>query len=290
MINAVTTTKALELPSKPFVDSASSSFFGVSFQENTQQFATLETAQMLAKILGGTVVDQKDQWRGGSQTSEYGIQFGSDGPVLNAGLIAARCQMCGVDAGLSAVKQELGSLTGKAISIGDAWAFVQKQEAAYLASTPATAAPADTTGTTPETTTGTTTSVIDPTTIASAPAPDSAAPAGSVSDPQTAAATVKSAAQGSKLANSAKQFEALMIGQMLKSVREASSGGWMGSDGGDSHFSAVEFAESHLSEAIAARGGFGLAKMVLDSVGKASASTAPSSDAPVPAPQLRRDS
>jgi flagellar protein FlgJ len=68
-----------------------------------------------------------------------------------------------------------------------------------------------------------------------------------------------------KISGVAKQFEALMIGQMLKSAREASGGGWLGDedDREDQTGSLVmEMAEQGLSQALAARGGLGIAKMV----------------------------
>jgi Rod binding domain-containing protein len=68
-----------------------------------------------------------------------------------------------------------------------------------------------------------------------------------------------------KISGVAKQFEALMIEQMLKSARDTSGGGWLGSDDdqGDQTGSLVmDMAEQSLSQAMAARGGMGIAKMV----------------------------
>jgi len=68
-----------------------------------------------------------------------------------------------------------------------------------------------------------------------------------------------------KILGVAKQFEALMIGQMLKSSREASGGGWLGNeDNQDDQTGSLvmEMAEQGLSQAIAAHGGLGIAKMV----------------------------
>jgi Rod binding domain-containing protein len=72
----------------------------------------------------------------------------------------------------------------------------------------------------------------------------------------------------SKLHQAAEQFEALMIGEMMKSVHEGSSSGWLGSDdgeGGDNQ--AMEMAESQFANALAMNGGLGLAHMVEQSVG-----------------------
>ena len=69
-------------------------------------------------------------------------------------------------------------------------------------------------------------------------------------------------AAGSKIDQVASQFEALLIGQLLKTARESSEGGWMGTDGDEAGSSVVELAEQQLSSALATRGGFGLSKLV----------------------------
>jgi Rod binding domain-containing protein len=87
-----------------------------------------------------------------------------------------------------------------------------------------------------------------------------------------------------KIAESAKQFEALMIGQMLKSAREASGGGWMWNedDQEDQTGSMImEMAEQGFSQAMAARGGLGIAKMVTANLERHHAKT-PSSDSETP--------
>jgi peptidoglycan hydrolase FlgJ len=64
-----------------------------------------------------------------------------------------------------------------------------------------------------------------------------------------------------KIKESAKQFEALLIGQMLKSMRD-SEGGWMGTGEDESSSSAMEYATESFAQALASRGGLGLATMV----------------------------
>jgi Rod binding domain-containing protein len=86
-----------------------------------------------------------------------------------------------------------------------------------------------------------------------------------------------------KIAGVAKQFEALMIGQVLKSAREASGGGWLGSgdDQNDQSGSPLmELAEQGLSQAMAAHGGLGIAKMVTANLERHHTKTASSSEAP----------
>jgi Rod binding domain-containing protein len=69
-------------------------------------------------------------------------------------------------------------------------------------------------------------------------------------------------AKHSKIANAAGQFEALLIGEMLKSVREASDDGWLGGGTDSSAESAFGIAENQLAQTISQHGGFGMAKTI----------------------------
>ena len=66
----------------------------------------------------------------------------------------------------------------------------------------------------------------------------------------------------SKIVNAATQFEALLIGEMMKSVRESSDDGWLGGGSDSSAESAFGIAENQFAQAISQRGGFGLAKTI----------------------------
>jgi Rod binding domain-containing protein len=81
-------------------------------------------------------------------------------------------------------------------------------------------------------------------------------------EPRTPAAISDLAAGAKRPADAgdaAAQFEALLIGQMLRAVRE--SGGWLGTSdpSGDC---ATEYAEQQLAAVIAARGGLGLGTLI----------------------------
>jgi Rod binding domain-containing protein len=80
---------------------------------------------------------------------------------------------------------------------------------------------------------------------ASAPVPDSAAPAG----------------QNQKIGDAARQFEALLIGQMLKSMND-SEGGWLGTGDDQSASSAMEYAQEMFAQSLSSNGGLGLARLV----------------------------
>ena len=69
-----------------------------------------------------------------------------------------------------------------------------------------------------------------------------------------------------KIHDVASQFEALLIGEVLKSAQSSDSEGWLGtgdSDGDDkSGASAMEFATDYFARAMASQGGLGLSRMI----------------------------
>jgi flagellar protein FlgJ len=71
----------------------------------------------------------------------------------------------------------------------------------------------------------------------------------------------KKADDPAKVRDAAQQFEALLIGQILRSVRE-SGGGWLGSGGDPSGDCATEYAEQHFATTLAQQGGLGLADLI----------------------------
>lgn len=65
-----------------------------------------------------------------------------------------------------------------------------------------------------------------------------------------------------KAAEAVRDFEAILIGQMLKTARESGTGSWLASEQDAASSPAVEFAEQQLAQAVAAGGGLGLAKLL----------------------------
>jgi flagellar protein FlgJ len=65
-----------------------------------------------------------------------------------------------------------------------------------------------------------------------------------------------------KIQDAARQFEALLMGQMMKSMRD-SEGGWLDTDQDDASSSAMEYAQDMFAQSLAARGGLGLASLVV---------------------------
>ncbi len=64
-----------------------------------------------------------------------------------------------------------------------------------------------------------------------------------------------------KEVSAAKDFEALLIGQMLRSAHEDGSG-WLGTEDDDAGATAMSLGEEELAKAMAQGGGFGLAKVI----------------------------
>ena len=78
-----------------------------------------------------------------------------------------------------------------------------------------------------------------------------------------------------RLADAAKQFESLMISQMMKTARETSGGGWL-SDGDETgEDSSMGMAEEQFAQSLASSGGLGLARMVVKTMSKEETAGAP---------------
>jgi peptidoglycan hydrolase FlgJ len=74
------------------------------------------------------------------------------------------------------------------------------------------------------------------------------------------------------------QFEALLIGQMLKTARETGDSSWLGTGDDEAGQTGMEMAEQQFAQAISKAGGLGLAAMVTRGLSRAS--TPVSSDLP----------
>lgn len=66
-----------------------------------------------------------------------------------------------------------------------------------------------------------------------------------------------------RVADTAQQFESLLIAQLLKSMRESGTGGWLGTGDDPAGAQAVELAEGQMAQALATQGGLGLAHLVV---------------------------
>ena len=72
----------------------------------------------------------------------------------------------------------------------------------------------------------------------------------------------------SRVHKAAQQFEALLIGEMMKTVREGGEEGWLGSGAGTGDDTAIGMAESQFSQAMASNGGLGLSRTIEQAVSR----------------------
>jgi Rod binding domain-containing protein len=77
-----------------------------------------------------------------------------------------------------------------------------------------------------------------------------------------------------KIKDAASQFEALMIGQILKAAHGDSDDQGLGGDTDPASASAMDFANEYFARAMAAKGGLGFSKMIAAGLEKQSQSTA----------------
>ena len=64
-----------------------------------------------------------------------------------------------------------------------------------------------------------------------------------------------------KLHDAGRQFEALLIGQLLHAAHESGTG-WLGTPEGSSSNCATDYAEQQFAEVLAQSGGLGIARMI----------------------------
>jgi len=68
------------------------------------------------------------------------------------------------------------------------------------------------------------------------------------------------------IAVAAREFESLLLSQILKTVSESSGGGWMGTGDDQAGMQALGLAQEQFAASLAAGGGLGLAKMITKAV------------------------
>ncbi len=69
-----------------------------------------------------------------------------------------------------------------------------------------------------------------------------------------------------KIRDAAKQFEALLIQEMLKSARASGSGDWSGTAEDPTGATMTDMADQQFAQLLASNGGMGLSKLVVDSL------------------------
>ncbi len=73
-----------------------------------------------------------------------------------------------------------------------------------------------------------------------------------------------------RLHDTAQQFESLLLSQLLKSSREASGSGWLGTgDDDQAGETGIEVAEQEFARMLASRGGLGISRLIETGLQKA---------------------
>ena len=92
--------------------------------------------------------------------------------------------------------------------------------------------------------------------------------------PATAPPAAGKSNDPARVHDAACQFESLLIGQIMKSVRESSSGWLNDGDEDQAGATATDMAEEQFAKALAKQGGLGLARMIVSGLEKGSQSAA----------------
>jgi Rod binding domain-containing protein len=79
---------------------------------------------------------------------------------------------------------------------------------------------------------------------------------------------VESTGKPRSVEEAARQFEALMVQQLMKSVRGDGAEGWLGTGDDQASSVAMDMAEAQFAQAISAQGGLGLSKMIAEGLRK----------------------
>lgn len=106
-----------------------------------------------------------------------------------------------------------------------------------------------------------------------------------------ATASAPSRDDPARVHDAAQQFEALLIGQILRTERE-SGNGWLGSAGDSASNCATDYAEQQFATLLARQGGLGLANLIAAGLKSAQAAATDSSSPvhsslPAPAAKVR---
>ncbi len=65
-----------------------------------------------------------------------------------------------------------------------------------------------------------------------------------------------------RVADAARQFESLLITELMRTMREAGTSGWLGTNSDEAGSRAMEYAEEIFAQGLAAQGGIGFANMI----------------------------
>jgi hypothetical protein len=238
MITGTNTNPAaadFKLPAPTARPAPTISGFSTVYTANSTQFATKEEADALASLFGGTVTDLSEQWSMLRVPTLYQVEL-PNGVSLNAGLLADRFRRYGADAALEMTEAEVGMLAKRPAS-----------PSSPVRETPPTLAAAVPFHSANPTSTVTHASIHH---------------ASSQTNPAPAGGDVVASPEDTKLTAAARQFEALMIGTILKSATPADGGGILSGQSDGAGQSVYQMAMENFAQMLSEGGGLGLAELV----------------------------
>jgi Rod binding domain-containing protein len=89
-----------------------------------------------------------------------------------------------------------------------------------------------------------------------------------ISPAMVGGANPSSQASSARLKSAAAEFEALLIAQMLKDIRESGGESWLGAGSDPSGAHMMGLAEEQMAKALSAQGGLGLSQLAMDGLNK----------------------
>lgn len=220
-------------PVAPTIEGFSSVYAG-----NPTQFATKDQADALASFLGGKVTDLSEQWSVFHVSPLYQVEL-PNGVSLNAGLLADRFRRYGTEAALKMTEAEAGG----PITV-------------TMPTASPSAAPEPTPVVSPEVGAPHITHAAEPST------PSPAVTSSLATKPEAPAAADDSA----KVLAAAKQFEALLMGTILKSATPEDGGGVLSGQGDSAGASVYQMAMEQFAQVMSDQGGLGLANQVTEQI------------------------
>lgn len=89
-----------------------------------------------------------------------------------------------------------------------------------------------------------------------------------ISNPMPAHAAAAEKNDPAKVRDAARQFESLLLAQLLKGMRGADSAGWLGGGEDQAGAIATELAEEQFAQALSAQGGLGLSSLIVSGLSR----------------------
>jgi len=242
MITGTTTNAAIanfQLPEVTARETPATTGFSEVYNNNPTQFATKAEADALAQLLGGKVNDLSQQWHGFKISPLYQVEL-PNGMSLNAGLLADRFRRYGTEAAMKMTEAELGLVPSS----------LPQPSSRLLSSALSPAAPSTNAGPS-----------VSAVSLAPHVATTPVAAAYKLADPTGPRAA--QSGEETKLASAARQFEAILIGTILKAATPDDGGGILSSKSDTSGQSVYQMAMENFAQLMSEQGGLGLADQVI---------------------------